>query len=91
MYPNSIVAWNIFAETMIGKLYIHNGDDLKTYDVDAGKEYVEDIITENNLFTGHKWFQLPDFNKLNEIISEELKLDPVGIEPYPQEKIPWWD
>lgn len=89
MYPNAIVAWNIFAETMIGKLIIkeEEGHELKAYDVDAGKEFVEDIITENNLFTGHKWFGLPSFDDLNEIITDELKLEPIGVDKL--RKIDW--
>lgn len=79
MYPNSICAFNIFAETMIGKLFVEGGDDLKNYDEDAGKEFIEDIITENHLFTGNKWFKLPNFDSLNEIITKELNLNPIGL------------
>ena len=65
MYPNSICSFNIFATTMIGKLFIIDGDKLKAYDEDAGKEFVEDMIARNTLFMGTKWFGLPNYEDLS--------------------------
>lgn len=75
MYPNSIASFNIFADTMIGKLFIEDGDKLKTYDEDAGKEFVEDLVAKDMLFFGNKWFNLPNFEELDEIVSRELNIN----------------
>ena len=72
MYPNSICAFNIFAATMIGKLFIEGGDSIKRYDDDAGKEFVEDMIAKNTLFLGEKWFGLPKFEELDRLVATEL-------------------
>lgn len=49
---------------MIGKLFIDGGDQLKTYDEDAGKEFVEDMIAKDMTHLGHKWYGLPTFEDL---------------------------
>ena len=59
MYPNSIVAFNIFATTMIGKLYIFKFALEKSYDEDMGKEYIEDIISGDLDHIGAIWHNLP--------------------------------
>ena len=64
MYPNSIVAFNIFATTMIGKVIIASGTIQNNYDEDLGKEYVEDLIQNDPVFMGHKWHNLSDFETL---------------------------
>ena len=79
MYPNSILSFNIFAEAMIGKLFIENGQSFLNYDDDPGKEFVEDLIVNDVLFMGKKWFGLPDFNELNQIVSERLGVEPIGV------------
>ena len=64
MYPNSICAFNIFATSMIGKLYIENGENYTRYDKDPGKEFCEDMISQNILWLGEKWFGLPSLEEL---------------------------
>ena len=64
MYPNSICAFNIFATSMIGKLYIENGESHTRYDKDPGKEFCEDMISQNILWLGEKWFGLPSLEEL---------------------------
>lgn len=64
MYPNSIVAFNIFATTMIGKVLIEFTPAV-TYDSDMGKEYLEDVICGDVLHIGHKWHNLSNFETLN--------------------------
>ena len=59
MYPNSIVAFNIFATTMIGKLYIFKFALEKSDDEDMGKEYIEEIISGDLDHIGAKWHNLP--------------------------------
>ena len=78
MYPNSICSFNIFAATMIGKLFIDGGDELKTYDEDAGKEYVEDMIAKDINHLGHKWYGLPNYEDLVAEIISGLKLAAVA-------------
>jgi hypothetical protein len=78
MYPNSICGFNIFAPTMIGKLFIEGGDSLKTYDEDAGKEFVEDMIAGNVNFTGTKWFGLPSFEELDKEVASALGIKSVN-------------
>lgn len=73
MYPNSICSFNIFATTMIGKLFIEDGDKLKTYDDDAGKEFVEDLISVNVTHMGTKWFGLPSFEQLDREVASALR------------------
>lgn len=74
MYPNSICSFNIFAESMIGKLFIVGGDDLKAYDDDAGKEYMEDVLSKDINHLGTKWYGLPNYEDLTNEIIKELKL-----------------
>ena len=74
MYPNAICSFNIFATTMIGKLYIQDGDKLKTYDEDAGKEFIEDMIANNVVFMGTKWFNLPTYEDLTREIYARLNI-----------------
>lgn len=72
MYPNAMMAFNIFKTTMIGKLIINNVEHILSYDEDAGKEFVEDMIAESPVHTCHKWFGLPDYYDMGEMISKEL-------------------
>jgi hypothetical protein len=73
MYPNSICSFNIFAATMIGKLFIEDGEILKRYDDDAGKEFVEDLIAKNVVFLGEKWFNLPPYEYVANEVYRRLK------------------
>ena len=74
MYPNSICSFNIFATTMIGKLFIDDGDKLKRYDDDAGKEFVEDLIAKNTVFLGEKWFGLPPYEQVSNEVYARMKM-----------------
>ena len=65
MYPNSIVAFNIFATTMIGKLIIDTSVLKNPYDIDTGKEYVEDLIHGDPSFIGQKWHNLSTYEDLS--------------------------
>ena len=73
MYPNSIVAFNIFATTMIGKVIIEYMPD-KMYDVDAGKEYIEDVIADDVIHIGSKWHNLPSVESLNDKMKKKLEM-----------------
>lgn len=71
MYPSAIVAFNIFAASMIGKVIINNYVPLHSYDKDMGKEYIEDVIAGDVLHIGTKWHRLSSFEKLNEKMKEK--------------------
>lgn len=73
MYPNSICGFNIFATTMIGKLYIENGERYLSYDEDPGKEFMEDLITKDPIHTGTKWFGLPSTDVLFDIMEKRFR------------------
>lgn len=73
MYPSSIIAFNIFATTMIGKLIILEYIPESTYDKDMGKEYIEDIIVGDMLHIGHKWHKLSNFETLNDKMKRKLE------------------
>lgn len=64
MYPNAILAFNIFATTMIGKVIVDYTPTV-TYDSDMGKEYIEDVISDDVLHIGHKWHNLSNVEQLN--------------------------
>ena len=64
MYPSSIIAFNIFATTMIGKVIITTVELEHPYDEDLGKEYIEDLIQNDPEFIGHKWHKLSDYETL---------------------------
>lgn len=70
MYPNTIVAFNIFATTMIGKLYVLNHELKHPYDKDLGKEYIEDIIAGDMNHIGEKWHNLSSVDKLAQKIKQ---------------------
>lgn len=72
MYPSSIIAFNIFAATMIGKIIIQFTPE-KTYDIDMGKEYIEDVIGQNLLHLGHKWHNLSTVAELNDKMKAKLE------------------
>ena len=70
MYPNSICGFNIFVDSMIGKLIIMDCDDKLTYSDDAGREFVEDFTSNTTIETGVKWFGLPGFNQVLETLQQ---------------------
>lgn len=84
MYPNMIVVFNIFATTLIGKLYIEpkymvdyigsdvgEGNDVVNNLPDSGvlgKDYVEDLIAKNVINLGSKWHKLSTISELDKKI-----------------------
>lgn len=75
MYPNSICGFNIFVDSMIGKLIIMECDDKLTYSDDAGREFVEDFTSNTTIETGVKWFGLPGFNQVLETLQQRGALN----------------
>lgn len=81
MYPNIIIAFNISRRTMIGKLIIERNQDeyYKCYNYesdsyDAGKEFMDNYLTGNNLMLGNKWFNLPNISDMNERFKKRFKI-----------------
>lgn len=77
MYPYIIIVFNIAPNTMVGKLTIggsieeayNNAIDEKTgKKEDAGKDFIDNMLTGNVLNMGTKWFNLPK----TEAIAKEL-------------------
>lgn len=76
MYPNIIITFNIADVSMIGKLIIgetasdyyskDNIEDLEGYD--AGKDFMENYLTNNIPMMGSKWFNLPTVDELSKMI-----------------------
>ena len=59
---------------MIGKLIIQDCQELLNYDEDAGKEYVEDIITGNSHHIMTKWFGMPSIEHIINIVESDMEV-----------------
>ena len=88
MYPNEIIAFNIAPNTMIGKLALVN-DAVEAYKSaqeeitkedkveDAGKDFVDNMLTKNVLNMGTKWFNLPRTEEVQALVDEEFNSNSV--------------
>ena len=80
MYPSTKIAFNISPNSLIGKLYIDDkyyAGEIFDGDVDdpalkfeAGKEFSENILTDNIFKTGSNWFGLPNLESIIDGIDE---------------------
>lgn len=88
MYPWTIISFNISPKTMIGKLIIDedhykgNANKAEEEDIElkfeAGKQFVEDILSQDYTKVGRNWFGLPSVkDMLNELEEEYGKPVPV--------------
>ena len=71
----SITAFNIFATTMIGKLIIPKFVPKNSYDQDAGKEYLEDVIIDDVLHIGTKWHNLSPYEVLANKVKQKYNIN----------------
>lgn len=63
IYPNTEIAFNIFSDTMVGK--IRFTDKPETYKIDdEAKDFVNCLISDDNIELGNKYFNLPNENQL---------------------------
>lgn len=79
MYPNIIITFNIAACTLIGKLIVgvkakeyYMKHDIEVDNYDAGKDFMENYLSNNPLMLGKKWFNLPDIDELDDLLMDEL-------------------
>ena len=83
MYPNIIIALNISAETMVGKLVINDFVPLNRYNegeyiegkYDAGKDFMESMLVGNIPMMGKTWFNLPSYEKIVDLAKAKLGVD----------------
>lgn len=72
MYPSIAIAFSISPATMVGKLFIpnkqimdrYNAPEIATGKYDAGKDFMEGVLTQNYLMVGTRWFNLPTTDKI---------------------------
>ena len=72
LYPSIIITFNIGPNCLVGKLIIkdkkiadrYNFKEIAEGKYDAGKDFMEAILSENVLMTGVRWFNLPNTETL---------------------------
>lgn len=89
MYPHMIIAFNISPHTMIGKLLITKlpyeieknmtyrnlrKDKVENIKFDAGKDFVDNVLSDDILSLGEKWFNLPSVQEMAELVEKEFKI-----------------
>lgn len=81
MYPSTMDSFNEFTTCLLGKILIRQCDIDKTdfYEEDIGKEYMEDVIADNEIFMGEKWFGLPTFEEMDNQLQEFLREEEIAI------------
>ena len=94
MYPNVKITFNISPNALIGKLFIEDkyyrgevfdGDvDDPALKFEAGKEFSENILTDNIFKTGSNWFGLPSLESVIDGI-DEVYPDNNTSQPYSKE------
>ena len=87
MYPNVKITFNISPNALIGKLFIEDkyyrgevfdGDvDDPALKFEAGKEFSENILTDNIFKLGYNWFGLPSLESVIDGIEKEFPSDDI--------------
>lgn len=83
MYPNIIITFNIGPNCLVGKLTVndkmisdrYNFKEIAEGSYDAGKDFMEAVLSGNVLMTGTRWFNLPDTNTLLKELEVEFGLN----------------
>lgn len=81
MYPHIIIAFNIAANCMVGKLVIDSDYKKIAQEAiagkidDTGKDFVDNMLTRNPALMGSKWFNLPDIDELDTLVRETFKIN----------------
>lgn len=83
MYPNTIITFNISGPTLIGKLILETKPEelnhfyeLSEKEIakwDAGNQFIEDFLCDNEALLGSTWFNLPTGEELVKRFSELKK------------------
>jgi DNA polymerase elongation subunit (family B) len=91
LYPSIKIAHNIAPHTLVGKISL----DEKVYDrytsfemnndkgdmYDSGKDFMENILCQNPVMTGVRWFNLPNIMEILEMVANEFGKDTSKIVP----------
>lgn len=91
LYPSIKIAHNIAPHTLVGKISL----DEKVYDkytafemnndkgdmYDSGKDFMENILCQNPVMTGVRWFNLPNMMEILEMVAKEFDKDTSKIVP----------
>ena len=91
LYPSIKIAHNIAPHTLVGKISL----DEKVYDkytafemnndkgdmYDSGKDLMENILCQNPVMTGVRWFNLPNMMEILEMVAKEFDKDTSKIVP----------
>jgi len=84
MYPHIIIAFNIAPNCMVGKLIIGGNiqeamknavADKKGKVEDAGKDFVDNLLTGNVANMATKWFGMPNVVELNDMLRNKFKMN----------------
>ena len=91
LYPSIKISHNIAPHTLVGKIIL----DEKVYDrytnfemnnekgnmYDSGKDFMENILCQNPVMTGVRWFNLPNMMEILEKVSIKFGKDNSKIVP----------
>jgi len=91
LYPSIKIAHNIAPHTLVGKISL----DEKVYDkytafemfndkgnmYDSGKDFVENLLCQNPVMTGVRWFNLPNMMEILEMVGNEFGKDTSKLVP----------
>lgn len=72
LYPSICMAFNICKNSMIGKiivLFIPESKQ-KAEKYDTGQDFIDNMLCDNPLYLGNKWFGLPSIDELIELVEE---------------------
>lgn len=86
MYPNILIVFNIAPNCMIGKLLIdrsiediYNSNDANNEKYDAGKDFMDNVLTRNYANIGTKWFNMPRAEEIFSDFEKEFNIKDVNI------------
>lgn len=103
MYPHIMIALNNSPRTMIGKLIIPNlpakiennltyknlrKDKVENIKFDAGKDFIDNMLCDDILTLGEKWFDLPSISEMAKMVEEEFNVKEKTRINFHQEHLP---
>lgn len=80
MYPHIIIAFNVSPGSMIGKLLVDREykdiySDVEGKKEDAGKDFMDNLLSDNVGNMAIKWFGLPSLTELNEDFKKKFNVN----------------
>ena len=67
LYPNLKIAWNIYVDTMVGKIYRKSN----VLDINFSAELADYVVSRDSVMLGKRYFGLPDYKELAEMFISE--------------------